>query len=168
MSVALIPQPPAVPTSAQVDELCEFYDELRKERDLADAKLKAAREELHEMVERYGAAPLRATKSKRLMGTKYQATLTWSHSFTVDPLGAARVHAACFRAGRPSLFKRLFTRHFCYLVAEGAEQFLDRLGEIKDAPRTLRALFHRALHIERSPYSLSVEPREKRSKEMKP
>ncbi|MGH9580672.1 MAG: hypothetical protein ACRD2R_06750 [Terriglobales bacterium] len=143
-------------TPKEIDARCSVYKSLLAERDDLEQQIAEHRKELAALVTRWGSTPPRAHKSVRVLGDEFQITLSWSSPVTVNPLGALRLQAACMKAGRPGLFKRLLRRRFIYLIAEGAQQVLDahRRGR---APRSLRALFSRALVHEARTMNLEVE-----------
>jgi len=79
--------------------------------DLAAARLEELgaeqerlRAELREQIEEFGATPPRADKSKRLLGTFYQFTLTVGLTTEVKDAEVEKLRAVCPDA----LFKRLF------------------------------------------------------------
>src|SRR5713226_758311 len=115
--------------------------------DLAAARLEeiraeeeSLRSELQQQVEEFGFTPPRADKSKRLLGTFYQFTLTVGLTTEVKDAEVEKIRGVCPDA----LFKRLFKTVTRYKLADGATLALaDRLPE--GAPRNLRMLFSKAV-----------------------
>lgn len=127
--------------------------------DLAAARLEdlgteqeKLRAELREQVEKFGFTPPRADKSKRLLGTFYQFTLTVGLSTEIKDAEVERIRAVCPDA----LFKRLFKTVIRYKLADSATLALaDRLPE--GAPRNLRMLFSKAVETKETTPRLRVE-----------
>jgi hypothetical protein len=130
-----------------------------EELDLAAARLEELgaeqerlRTELREQIEKFGFTPPRADKSKRLLGTFYQFTLTVGLTTEVKDAEVEKIAAVCPDA----LFKRLFTTVTRYKLADGATLALaDPLS--KGAPRNLRMLFSRAVETKETAPRLRVE-----------
>ncbi len=127
--------------------------------DLAAARLEELgaeqerlRAELRQQVEEFGFTPPRADKSKRLLGTFYQFTLTVGLSTEIKDAEVERIRAIC----PDGLFKRLFKTVTMYKLADGATLALaDRLPE--GAPRNLRMLFSKAVETKETAPRLRVE-----------
>ncbi len=127
--------------------------------DLAAARLEeiraeeeSLRSELQQQVEEFGFTPPRADKSKRLLGTFYQFTLTVGLTTEVKDAEVEKIRGVCPDA----LFKRLFKTVTRYKLADGATLALaDRLPE--GAPRNLRMLFSKAVETKETAPRLRVE-----------
>lgn len=127
--------------------------------DLAAARLEELgaeqerlRAELREQIEEFGFTPPRADKSKRLLGTFYQFTLTVGLSTEIKDAEVERIRAIC----PDGLFKRLFKTVTKYKLADGATLALaDRLPE--GAPRSLRMMFSKAVQTKETAPRLRVE-----------
>jgi hypothetical protein len=127
--------------------------------DLAAARLEEIREEeeklraeLAAQVEAYGFTPPRADKSKRLLATFYQFTLTVGLTTEVKDAEVEKIRQVCPDA----LFKRLFKTVTCYKLADGATLALaDPLS--KRAPRNLRMMFSRAVETKETSPRLRIE-----------
>ena len=120
-----------------------------EEIQLEEEKLRA---ELREQVEKFGFTPPRADKSKRLLATFYQFTLTVGLSTEIKDAEVERIRAVC----PDGLFKRLFKTVTKYKLADGATLALaDRLPE--GAPRNLRMMFSKAVETKETAPRLRVE-----------
>jgi hypothetical protein len=127
--------------------------------DLAAARLQELgaeqerlRAELREQVEEFGFTPARADKSKRLLGTFYQFTLTVGLTTEIKDAEVEKIRQVCPDA----LFRRLFKSVIRYKLADGATVALaDPLS--KGAPRNLRMLFSKAVETKETAPRLRVE-----------
>jgi hypothetical protein len=145
------------PSASEVDDLASNYQAQQAVNNITAENLSELRRELIELVEAFGAVPPRATKSKRLSGSRYDVTASFPQRVEVDKHAAEKLHLACLAAGRPSLFKKLFRRESVFMLAPGARDLVTRGRLPEGAPRNLRALFYRALAVEAQAPSLEVE-----------
>ena len=130
-----------------------------EELDLAAARLEQIRREeetlrskLQEQVEEFGFTPPRAEKSKRLLGTAFEFTLSSSQSTEIRDAEVERIRAVC-----PSrLFAQLFLAVTKYKLASGATALL--AGKLPEAaPRNLRLMFSRAVQVKEGSPRLRIE-----------
>jgi hypothetical protein len=127
--------------------------------DLAAARLEEIRAEEEELrtelqrqVEQFGFTPPRAEKSKRLLGTFYQFTLTVGLTTEVKDAEVERIRAVCPN----DLFHRLFRTVTKFKLADGATVALaSKLP--KGAPRNLRMMFSKAVETKETAPRLRVE-----------
>jgi hypothetical protein len=110
------------------------------------------RSKVRDQVEEFGFTPPRAEKSKRLIGTVYQFTVSQGLATEIKDAEVERIRQIC-----PSnLFDRLFRTVTKFKLAEGATLILaSRLPA--DAPRNLRLMFSRAVETEVSAPRLRIE-----------
>jgi hypothetical protein len=99
----------AAPTPSEVDALVVSYEEaLADVATLADVAA-GRKARLVLLVETFGSVPSNAKSSKRLEGSRRQATLTWSTSTTVDEKGVAELKSYLDKKGMPELFEKFFS-----------------------------------------------------------
>jgi len=139
----------------RVDRLAAKYMELQDRAEELSRDAAIVRAELIELVGDYGSYPPRADKTLRLTGRLYELRLTSPIEITVD----SRL-ALLLRRRAPRLFRRLFTRIERFVLNQGAEKLMNARKLPADAPRNLRSLFARALHIRDLPQQLEVRRRE--------
>ena len=110
------------------------------------------RSQLVEQVEEFGFTPQRAEKSKRLLGTNYEFTLSTSQTTEVRDAEVERIRAVC-----PSrLFAQLFLAVTKYKLASGATALL--AAKLPGtAPRNLRVMFSRAVQVKEDSPRLRIE-----------
>ena len=120
-------------TTEELDATAARLEEIH----LEEEKL---RSKLHEQVEEFGFTPPRAEKSKRLVGTLYEFTVSRGLTTEIKDTEVERIRQVC-----PGiLFDRLFRTVTKFKLAEGATLVLaNRLSA--DAPRNLRLMFSRAV-----------------------
>jgi hypothetical protein len=110
------------------------------------------RSQLLEQVQEFRFTPTRADRSKRLVGSLFQFTLSRSLTTEVKDAEVERIRAVC----RGDIFDRLFRTVTRYKLAEGATLVLaDHLPP--DAPRNLRLMFSRAVETKESSPRLRIE-----------
>ena len=133
-----------------------------EELDLAAARLEQIhveeeklRSQLQEQVEEFGFTPPRAEKSKRLVGTLYEFTVSRGLTTEIKDSEVERIRQVC-----PGiLFERLFRTLTKFKLAEGATMVLaSRLPA--DAPRNLRLMFSRAVETKETASRLRIEKAE--------
>ena len=109
------------------------------------------RSELLEQVAEFGFTPPRAEKSKRLLGTDFEFTLSSSSSTEIRDVEVERIRTVC-----PSrLFSQLFLVVTKYKLASGANALLS--GKLPaTAPRNLRIMFSRAVQVNEGPPRLRI------------
>jgi hypothetical protein len=148
-----------IPEKKEIDALAALYLEAKANVDKAAEGVAVLRDQLTDMVAEHGYLPPRATKSKRLLGEKYEITLSRSQSVEVDGTAAMRFRDALKDQDLLRLFRRLFRRETVYVSAEGArETFAAQSPNLGDSFPRLEALFRDALIISGSSASLKVEP----------
>jgi len=145
------------PSASEIDAKASNYQAQQAVTSTTAENLLQLRRELIDLVERFGAVPPRATKSKRLSGARYDVTASFPQRVDVDKHAAERLHLACLAAGRPSLFKKLFRRESVFMLAPGARELVTQARLPEGAPRNLRTLFYRALAVEAQSPALEVE-----------
>lgn len=159
----------AIPSKTEIDALAQLYLE-------ADAAVEQAREtrrifadQLAEMIAAHGFLPKRATKSRRIEGEEFQATLSRSHSVEVNGTEVLRLRTFLTGTGCTNWFRKLFKREPVYVLREGAQELVGRLLA-KGAPPDLQILFSNSLSIRDNSASLKVEPinEEKAAKKKEP
>jgi hypothetical protein len=130
----------------------------------ADAAVEQAKEtrrmfadQLAEMIAVHGFLPKRATKSRRIEGEEFQATLIRSQSLDVNGTEVLRLRMFLTGTGWGGWFRKLFKREPVYVLREGAQELVARLLA-KGAPSDLQILFSNSLTIRDNSASLKVEP----------
>lgn len=132
-------------TADALDLAAARLEELELEEEELRAKLK-------QQVEEFGFTPPRADKSKRLLGTLYQFTLTVGLTTEVKDAAVEKIRQVC----PDGLFKRLFKTVIRYKLADGATMALaSKLPE--GTPRNLRMLFSKAVQTKETAPRLRVE-----------
>jgi hypothetical protein len=110
------------------------------------------RSELREQVAEFGFTPLKADKSKRLLGIDFEFTLSSSQSTEIRDAEVERIRAACPHR----LFGQLFLTVTKYKLASGATTLLS--GKLPaTAPRNLRRLFSQAVQMTEGSPRLRIE-----------
>jgi hypothetical protein len=128
-----------------LDKLCDRRGKLRAELDDLNDKLK-------HQVDLFGFTPPGAEKSKRLTGTKYQATVSYGETTEIRDAQVETIERVC----PENLFTKLFRKVMRYKLESGASLLL--AGTLPDgAPPNLRRLFAAAVILKPRPPSLSVE-----------
>jgi hypothetical protein len=116
---------------------------------LEEEKLRA---ELREQVEEFGFTPPKAEKSKRLLCTDFEFTLSSSQSTEIRDAEVERIRAAC----PTRLFAQLFIAVTKYKLAGGATVLLS--GRLPaTAPRNLRRMFSQAVQVKDNSPRLHIE-----------
>jgi hypothetical protein len=124
--------------AVRLEKLEKEYDELR--------------EELKGQISEYGSTPVRAEKSKRLIGNLYQFTLSEGSSTEIKDAEVLRLKEVCESA----VFEKLFREETVYRFAKGWNDFL--AGTLpEDAPRNLRQLFARTYNVKPKGPSLTIK-----------
>jgi hypothetical protein len=135
---------------------------MAEELDVAAARLEQIhmeeeklRSQLQEQVEEFGFTPPRAEKSKRLVGTLYEFTVSRGLTTEIKDSEVERIRQVC-----PGiLFDRLFRTVTKFKLAEGATMVLaSRLPA--DVPRNLRLMFSRAVETKETAPRLRIEKAE--------
>lgn len=117
-----------------------------------DEESDCLREQLKDQVAEFGSTPARADKSKRLMGSEFQFTLSTSSSTEIKDAEVERIRDAC----PISLFSQLFTAVTKYKLTKSATLIL--AGTLpEEAPRNLRMMFSRAVSITEGSPRLRIE-----------
>lgn len=130
---------------AELDAVAVRLEQIEVEED-------ALRSQLVEQVQEFGFTPPRAEKSKRLLGTAFEFTLSSSQSTEIRDAEVERIRAVC-----PSrIFGQLFLVVTKYKLASGATALLaSKLPEA--APRNLRLMFSRAVQMKEGSPRLRIE-----------
>jgi len=110
------------------------------------------RTQLVDQVQAFGFTPPRADKSKRLLGTDFEFTLSSSQSTEIRDAEVERIRTVC-----PSrIFGQPFLAVTKYKLASGATALL--AGKLPEAaPRNLRLMFSRAVQVKEGPPRLRIE-----------
>lgn len=158
----------APPTTDKIDELAHLYIDAQAATEMARAREAEFRDQLISMVEAHGTVPRRATKSKRLEGDEYQATLSRGHSVEVNSARAELFRQWMKAKSMTRLFRRLFRRESVFVLQPDAQALVATIaqGIEKDAKvaADLVAIFHQSITIQDTSPTLRVEPRKKEEK----
>lgn len=152
------------PTPAEIDELCKLYDEADKNVDDAIEKRDIFGEQIEELIAKHGFLPPRATKSKRVQGEQWKATLAQSHSVNVDGTQVQRFYAVLKEFGLQRFFRKCFRREQVFVLLDGAQELITKLSlalKEKNEPvgaSEVQLTFAETLKIESRSTSLKVEP----------
>jgi len=133
-------------STAELDKKATRLAELDQEAD-------DLREELKRQVDEFGFTPARAEKSKRLVGDKFQFTLTQGTTTEVKDAEVERIKDAC----PVDIFAKLFKQVTRYKLSNGATAFLAGILP-EHAPRNLRQMFSRAVETTTTAPRLRIEP----------
>ena len=132
-------------TAEELDEAANRLEEIAVEEE----KL---RSELRAQIEEFGFTPPRSEKSKRLIGERFQFTLTSGVTVEIKDAEVERLRQLC----PTGLFNRLFRTITKFQVAEDAFKLL--AGTLpEDAPRSLRVMFNRAVQTKPTAPRLRIE-----------
>jgi len=144
--------------SETTDEMARRYRELQRRAMDAEAELASLRRAIIARVLYEGSTPPRAVKTKALLGEEFELRVSQPVEVSVDTRMALRIRAACAKSGAAKLFARLFRKTESYILAAGAQKLINGTLPAK-APRGLRGLFARAIHVRNLPASLEVRER---------
>jgi hypothetical protein len=134
-----------------IDEHAAEFLHMKETCDLRKAELDTYKGQLVKLVTKNGSAPAGAEKSLRLEGDKYQITVSFGSSSSIDKDVVGKIQAELAEQHTPSLFKQLFHPHVDYVVAPTAQIVLET------ASAKLRALFARVMKTKPKEPSLKVE-----------
>ena len=146
-----------IPSKPEIDALAQLYLDADAAVDQAKESRRIFADQLAEMIAAHGFLPKRATKSHRLEGEEFQATLVRSHSLEVNGTEVLRLRMFLTGKGWGRCFRKLFKREPVYVLREGAQDLVARLLA-KGAPSDLQILFSNSLTIRDNSVSLKVEP----------
>lgn len=160
---------PQIPSAEEIDAAASRYLDAQADADEYQAVADAHRLELSGMIERNGFVPARATKTRRLEGVKWKCSLSQSDSLEVDGTEAQRFFAALKHWGIGHIFSRIFNRRAVFVLAPGAQKYIESVASSRrrnyaDKADELRAAFNRCLSIKSSAPGVKVEPMEKATK----
>lgn len=147
MSTKTIILPPSV------DEHALEYLKLKTLCDAAKTDLDTYKDELVKLVTKEGSTPPGAEKSMRLEGNRYQITVSFGTSSSIDKEVVGKIQATLAEQRTPGLFKKMFQAHVDYVVAPTAQLVLETAGA------KLRALFARVLKTKPREPLVKVEKR---------
>jgi hypothetical protein len=145
----------AMITAPSFDEHALEYLRLKEICDGAKQDLDTYKKELVKLVTKNGSTPAGAEKSMRLEGDRYQMTVSFGSSSSIDKEVVGKIQAELAEQHSPSLFKKLFHSQVDYVVAPTAQAVL------ADLPKKLRDLFARVLKTKPKEPSLKVEKKGK-------
>lgn len=129
----------------ELDQAAVRLEELRGE-------CETLRSNLLSQVEEFGFTPPRAEKSKRLVGTLYELTVSRGSTTELKDAEVERIRQVCPGV----LFDRLFRTITKFKLADTATQTLaSKLPE--GAPRNLRLMFSRAVETKETAPRLRIE-----------
>lgn len=140
-----MPKPIALPPT--IDDHAADYLELKRNLTDATTMLEDKKAELIKLCEKSGTVPAGAEKSLRLEGDKYEITVSFGQSTSIDPDAVEKLKGEV----TPSVFKKLFRSKLTYLIAPTAQAALDSL------PKPIRALFGKVQITKPKAPSLSVQ-----------
>jgi len=127
-------------------------DYAAEELDRLEQAAQDLREKLKSQIAEFGFCPPKAEKSRRLVGEKYELTLSTSSSTEIKDNEVQRIAQVC----DPDVFKQLFRVEYHYKLAHGATMLLSRTLP-QGAPATLRQMFARAVVLKESAPRLRIE-----------
>jgi hypothetical protein len=156
-----------IPTKQEIDALCQLY--LDADVNVEQAKQTRAMfaDQIIDAIRDHGFLPKRATKSRRIEGEEFQATLSKSQSVEVNGTEVLRLRAFLDGKGLSRWFRKLFKREPVYVLRERAQEVVAKMRDL-GAPSDLQTLFSGALDIKDNSPSLKVEPKaEPKKKEAK-
>lgn len=146
-----------IPSKQEIDALAQLY----LDADSAVEQVKETRrifaDQLAEMIAAHGFLPKRATKSRRIEGEEFQATLVRSQSVEVNGTEVLRLRMFLTGKGLGCWFRKLFKREPVYVLRDGAQELVARLLA-KGAPSDVQILFSNSLTIRDNSDWLKVEP----------
>jgi hypothetical protein len=134
-----------------IDDHALEYLELKILGDAAKDRLDDKKQDLVKLVTKNGGTPAGAEKSLRLEGDKYQLTVSFGTSSSIDKDVVGKIQAELAEQHTPGLFKQMFQAHVDYVVAPTAQVVLET------ASAKLRALFARVMKTKPKEPSLKVE-----------
>jgi hypothetical protein len=153
-----------MPTQQEIDSLLGLYADAEKNLATAREIRGMYGEQIEEMIKAHGFMPPRATKSKRIQGAEWKATLSQGKSVEVDGTWARQLRLCLKRIGRVRLFRKLFRPEVVYVLADGSQQALAAMQDINGGPltaeqhRELVRLYNLAVIVDDNSPSLKVEP----------
>ena len=136
-----------------IDEHAAEFLQMKELYDLHKAEIETYKGQLVKLVTKNGSAPAGAEKSLRLEGAKYQITVSFGSSSSIDKDVVGKIQAELAEQHTPGLFKQIFQAHVDYVVAPTAQIVLET------ASAKLRALFARVMKTKPKEPSLKVEKR---------
>jgi hypothetical protein len=149
----------AVPTNAEIDAICQLYDDADKNVKMAIETRDVFAEQIEEMIAAHGFLPPRSKKSKRIQGEEWKATHSQSHSVDVDSTAVRRLFVSMKGWGLARFFRRLFRREEVFILADDAQVLIAKLAlKMPGIAGELQLLFSNTLRIEGRSTSLKVEP----------
>ena len=98
--------PPPLPQT--IDALITAYENAVSDASVLQEQVKERRDELSDLVEKFGSVPSNAKSMKRLEGLRKAVTLTWSTSTSIQEQGVAELQAYLEKQGMPELFDKFF------------------------------------------------------------
>jgi hypothetical protein len=134
----------------------ERLDQLADEREKLKARIDVINDLVKKAVEAHGFTPPKADKSKRLLGEKWQATVSYGTSTEIHDAGVEAIR----RVTPIGLFGQLFKEVKQYKLVDGASMVLARTLP-PGAPANLRRLFQAAVVITQKEPSLRLELQKK-------
>ncbi|HEX7289478.1 MAG TPA: hypothetical protein VF532_25060 [Candidatus Angelobacter sp.] len=146
-----------IPNKSEIDALAQLYLDADSAVEQAKETRRIFADQLAEMIAAHGFLPRRATKSRRIEGEEFQATLIRSQSLDVNGTEVLRLRMFLTGTGWGGWFRKLFKREPVYVLREGAQELVARLLA-KGAPSDLHVLFSNTLTIRDNSASLKVEP----------
>lgn len=155
-----------VPTQQEIDSLLGLYADAEKALGMAREVRDMYGDQVAAMIEQHGFMPPRATKSKRIQGAEWKATLSQGQSVEVDGTAAKQIRALLKKLGRVRFFRKLFRLEVVYVLAPGSQKELASLGFSEalspSETRALVTLYNQAVEIKSKSPSLEVEPLKKK------
>lgn len=148
------------PTPQQIDELGELYAKLEEVQDVATRNLDAAWSDVRENCAKWGSAPHDAPKSLRLLGNKYELTLTIGDKLEVSSVGAMAVLGLLIKAKARDLFQKIFEERTSYSVQPGYADVLKQ--PLPKSLSRLRTLVAAAISVKKQSPRVTVKAIEKK------
>jgi hypothetical protein len=151
------------PKPATVDQAARDFLALKLQQNNLEDQIERARGYLLAIVDKFGAVPPKAEKSKRLSGELYEVTASYGTTTSVDTAGAEQLLLTLIDAGMEkktatALFESFFVFQPKYALAPTALKAI--AGKLpKGAPRNLRALFAKAVTTKPKTPTLNVAER---------
>ncbi len=136
---------------AAVDEQAELYLKLKADVHAAKELLDEKKAELVKLVRKNGAIPPGAEKSLRLTGHRYQLTLSFGTTSSINDAVVEQIKHELAEQHTPRLFHTLFHSETSYVVAPTATAVLENLSA------KVRALFAKVMTMKPKDPSLKVE-----------
>jgi hypothetical protein len=149
-------------TPDQLDAKLAHYKTTEKMMKEYAEKLEPLALEIVGLVDRYGATPKNAARSKELAAEIYRALITRSITSKIDEKKVADFKKWLgFKSAGAAIFKQLFATEVVHTIQPGAALFLARLESQKAAPRGLRSKFMGCQKLKIQNPRLKVEEIEK-------